>query len=200
MLINLFRSLFVSIVLVLFFGLFASAGMNISPGTGVHTHSDANSGGGALTVSDTLSSTKACATNFVRVVPNYCKRLGGGFPGGSWADATACTARTLGGAVPADAVAVSLQLEWEGLSNNAVGLRFNSVNFYSETACTNAAATSQYGIREQAAVVAGTLLGSILVTLKVPLTATDTVRTTQLNAGGNGNAAILQSFVSGYWD
>lgn len=178
----------------------AYAGLAVSAGTGVHTHSDANTGGGTLTLSGTLSSTKACATGFTRSGPNYCKRTA--TASDTWADATACTARTFTPALPADATAVALFVRFQALANNAIASRENDVNFYTDATCTVGAyvGTVSYGVREFAAVAAATTLGISSIYAVVPLAATNTIRTTQTNAGGNGNAEVQSIQVVGYFD
>jgi hypothetical protein len=182
------------------------SGLNMFPAADGTT----NLGNGALRwkdvfLSGTLSSTKACATGYVRTSPNYCRASNaqvGAFNFG-WGDAVACTARTLpSSALPADAKMAYIAIEWLGLSNNAIGQRANSVVFYNDAACTaaQAAAGSTAAFREQVAVVAGTTLGFVTDHLMIPLVATNTFRTTQANAGGNGNATLFGWSIEGYSD
>jgi hypothetical protein len=182
--------------------LIASAGMAIAPGTAAHTHTDANSGGGTLTVSGTLSSTKACATGFTRKGPNYCARNNANGIGQAWADAVACTARTSTPALPADAKLAMISLHWRGLSNNAVGFRTNILNFWTTAACTASTAqvSSEASFREEVAVAAGNSLGDVVEHLLVPLVTTNTFYTTQTTAGGNGSVDVFNWDVEGYTD
>ena len=179
--------------------LIASAGMAIAPGTAAHTHTDANSGGGTLTVSGTLSSTKACATGYVRTAPNYCKAVGiSNYQ--LWTDGTACTGRTFTQTLPADAKAADIRLLMEARANNAVNVRTNSVSFWADLSCTSWAETVEFGAYEHVAVVAGTIIGRAALMARVPLTLTNNITTTQQNAGGNGNAEVTGVIVVGYVD
>lgn len=191
------------ILLLLFWSGLAGAGLSVSPGTPAHTHTDANTGGGTLAVSGTVSSTKACAAGFTRIGPNYCANDDYSSTGTAWADAVACTARTLTPAVPADARLVVLKIQWQMLSNNAIATRSNSVQFWTSVTCTGASSRSHWEsveVREFAAVAAGTNLLSLYSVIFVELGATNTVYTTQSNAGGNGNGDIVGHWVVGYFD
>ena len=177
------------------------AGMAIAPGTAAHTHSDANTGGGTLAVSGTVSSTKACVTGFIRENPNYCRRSVA-VSDVAWADATACTARTTGKSLPADATAVRLHITWSIKSNNAVALRANDIKFFNDTTCTAAGYYTALLVsgREFVAVIAGTDLYYIDTIVDVPLAAADTFYATQTNAGGSGTADVQYFNVLGYFD
>lgn len=155
---------------------------------------------GSLNVGTTLTSSKACATNYTRVSPNFCRAQGGAVT--NWTNATACTTRTLTQSVPSDAKAVLLRVYWQALANNAIAHRSNTVQFFSDGACANVAngAFSEFSVREFAAVAAGTLIASTTVQMIVPLTTTNTIAATQTNAGGNGNSQIAQVLAAGYYD
>lgn len=174
------------------------AGLSVSPGTPVHTHTDANTGGGTLAVSGTVSSTKACAAGFSRKGPNYC--INDDVGGEGWVDAVGCTARTFIDAVPVDAKLVHLAVTFQVLSGNAVAYRSNTVNFRRDSACSIQGNNIPFGAREFSAVAAGNILSLSTFEVIVSLTGTNTVHTTQLNAGGNGNADILDVAVLGYFD
>lgn len=176
------------------------AGMAIAPGTPNHTHSDANTGGGTLALSGTLSSTKSCASGYTRAGPNLCMRVSAAQE--NWANSSACVGRTIGASLPADATAAVISLNWVARSNNAIGVRTNFVIFYRDTTCTSAATSSvsHFELREFAAVAAGTILGRYTSTMIVPLPATSTIYAAQSNAGGNGNAEIENYYVIGYLD
>ncbi len=179
------------------------SGMSIAAGQGAHTHSDASTGGGTLSLSGTLSSTKACASGYTRVGPNYCANDDHSSTGTAWADAAACTARTLTPAVPADAKLIILNLQWRALSNNAVASRSNFVQFWTSATCTGASDRSffsDFNIREMAATAAGTTLADVRAVVFVEPGAENTVYTTQSNAGGNGNADVIAHWVIGYFD
>lgn len=177
----------------------AGAGMGISPGTPVHTHADANTGGGSLALSGTLSSTKACNSGFTRKYPNFCARTGAGVDP-TWTDATACTQRNFGGVLPAAAYRVAVRIYWIAKSNNAIAQRTNQVQFFSDTSCVNADIGAFFTVREYAAVAAGTIIAEEGHYMELPLCATDTICATELNAGGNGNAEIFSYQLLGYYD
>ena len=175
------------------------AGLSVSPGTPAHTHTDANTGGGTLAVSGTVSSTKACAANFTRIGPNYCHFTGNvALAGVTWVDAVGCTVRTPAGSLPGDAKAASIALHVRYLSNNAIGQRSNDVSI----ANSGCAVNSQFiffNDREAAAVAAGTSIGETTIPLIVPLTS-GSFSTAQANAGGNGNADVDSMYTLGYYD
>lgn len=164
----------------------------------VHTHASGVQGGGSLTLSGKLSSTKSCAAGFTRTGPNFCRATNN--TNDIWIDATACTERTFTTALPADAVVASVLIRWRSRSNNAVGNRTNDVTFYSDATCTAIASTVLYAVYEFVATAAGTVVGQADVEVLVPLVATGVFRTTQANAGGNGNAEVQTIQLLGYFD
>jgi hypothetical protein len=106
------------------------AGMVMTPGTAAHTHSDANTGGGTLAVSGTLSSTKACASGYTRIGPNFC--------GSTSAYSTpvltldACTALTK----PAtDATALLISASVVLRTNNTVSQKFAQIDAFNDAGC-----------------------------------------------------------------
>jgi len=155
---------------------------------------------GNLNVGTTLTSTKACAANYTRIGPNFC--LGSPFATSVWTNAAACTARTFPNALPAEAKAVVLHTVWRALAGNAIGDRNQSINSFSTGACTGGTATANlvFRVREQVATAAGTDIGEVVQTMIIPLTATNTFASTQLNAGGNGNAEVTSYGAVGYFD
>lgn len=152
---------------------------------------------GTTTTSGTITSTKACATGFTRVLPNYCRS--NTLLSASWTDATACTSRTLGG-LPADAKLVHVTIVWDALAGNAVTLRQNNVTFYRDATCTSSSGQSFFSVQEFVATLAGLPIGRKDSSYILPLSGTDTIHTTQLNAGGNGNTDIFSRIVLGYFD
>lgn len=153
----------------------------------------------SVTFAGTASSTKACASGYTRVGPNYCRANALNFVG--WTDAIACTGRTQSvSAIPAGATAANITIVWNALANNAIAQRTNSVIFYSDAGCTVQVISDTYEIREFAAVVAGTVIGVSHVHMIVPLSGTNTISATQTNAGGNGNSDIAFFVTNGYFD
>lgn len=151
------------------------------------------------TITGSLTSTRVCVAGYTRTSPNYCVK--NDVTATAWTDATACTARVIGTASLPVGTKVSVRVVWQALSNNAIATRTNDVTFFSDASCVVPRSTSVYTIREFAAVVAGTVIGSneSILTADV-LTAVDTLYATQTNAGGNGNADILTATIVGYFD
>jgi hypothetical protein len=147
-----------------------------------------------------VTSGKSCAANYTRITPNFC--LGSPFATSVWTNAAACTARTFPNALPAEAKAVVLHTVWRALAGNAIGDRTQSINSFSTGACTGGTATANlvFRVREQVATAAGTDIGEVVQTMIIPLTATNTFASTQLNAGGNGNAEVTSYGAVGYFD
>lgn len=177
----------------------AFAGLAVTPGSPVHTHSDANTGGGTLTLSNTLSSTKACASGFGRAVLNYCSD--------STPVVTALT-RDVCTAVAASAVDSLSEHLWFNLvlaSNNAIADRSILVQFYTDNGCTishdagSFRGAVQFSGREFAAVVAATVLYQTNRDGNFPLPSagvTTYVRFT--DDTGNQNQVTIGRL--GYWD
>ena len=121
-----------------------------------------------------------------------------------WTDAGACTATNPVDTLPITATSVAVQIMWKAYANNAVGLRANEVFFESNATCAGSTpAGSRLEMREQAATAAGTILGTMSDHLVVPLVSEAGVmkyRTTQQNAGGNGNADFHEITIEGYYD
>lgn len=179
----------------------ANAGMAIAPGTATHTHSDANTGGGTLAVSGTLSSTKACASGFVRVMPNYCKALGEGTGVALSVVGTCVQSTALSGVTDAKAV-VATQL-FQVTSQNVAGVRQIQVAVYgaTDTTCISAKA-HQYDalIREQVATAGGTLLLTAAgASAILPSDATGRI-VAKLVSNSSGGAFTANLYIAGYFD
>lgn len=155
--------------------------------------------GTSIVTPKVLTSTGTCATGFTAVTTpaNYCRA--NSQQGAVWSNATACTGRTTGASLPADAKFIEIELEWVSLANNAVGLRDNYAVFHSNTGCTAFAGFSRHSSYEHVATTASTSISHGTDHLLIPLAATDTFYATQLNAGGAGNALISQFQVLGYY-
>lgn len=154
-----------------------------------------------VTIGGTFSSSKACAAGFTRITPNYCAAT----PGNAvqtWTDATACTQRTFLNTLPADAAQVYLKIQWQALSNNAVGSRTNGVLFFPSNACTGGTqiGATTFTVQEFVATVAGTNIGGFVDHFTIGLCGVNTICATQTNAGGNGNADIFSYGAEGYFD
>jgi len=153
----------------------------------------------AASLTGALSSTKTCVTGYTRLSPNYCAK--NDVTATSWTDGVACTSRVIGSGGLAVGTKVHLRVVWQGLSNNATGSRTNDVTLFSDVGCATPRSTSNYTLREFAAVSAGTVIGQTeSIVVADILNAVDTVYATQTNAGGNGNADILNATIVGYFD
>lgn len=155
-------------IALLFIAPFAVAGMSLSPGVGVHTHSDDNTGGatlGAHSVTGALASTKACAAGYTRLTPNFCTRNARTISNTALTRDT-CTSVT----VPAGATGILVRIHnWIG-SNNAIAPRNVYVRAYNEATCNvaNQFDLVTFDLREFAAVVAATVIGSTTTHIVVP--------------------------------
>lgn len=123
------RLLFLALAL---FPLLAGAGMSISPGVAPHTHSDLNTGGGTLSLSGSLTSTKACAAGYTRITPNFCTRDSN--LGNSSLTVNTCTAVAL---PTANAKALLIWTSLVVSSSNAVGQRDTALSGYDNATCVS---------------------------------------------------------------
>lgn len=141
----------------------------------------------------------ACATNYTRAAPHFCRTAAISNTVVSWTQATACTQRVLTG-VPANTVAL-VSLPWRALSNNAVGGRVNTIQLYNAAGCVSASLGS-YTFRsyEYVATVAGTTIHEGYITTTIPLDSSSAFYTVQSNIGGNGNAQLVNITILGYYD
>lgn len=187
------------LTVIVFYAPSSNAGMALSPGVGIHDHADANTGGAAIDCPGPCSN-RACATGFTRKGPNYCRVTT--FANDTWTNATTCTQQQfVTTPLPAGALAAVIGINWRALSNNATGLRFNQVFFWTDTSCaTNTPSTTEYSAFEFAATVAGTNIGETTDHIIVPTCATNRICSTQSNAGGNGNAKVQVVVLEGYID
>lgn len=138
----------------------AYAGMSIAAGQGVHTHSDASTGGsslGAHTVTGKLSSTKACASGFIRISPNFCKATD--FVANTSLTTTACTATAAISGV-SDANGVFLKIVSHVWTNNAVAQRDVNVGVFrpADTTCVTQVGRTSASVREFVATAAAVAL------------------------------------------
>lgn len=153
----------------------------------------------SATVTGSLTSTKPCLAGYSRLSPNYCAKTN--VAATTWTDAATCTGRAIGTTGIPVGTKVVVRIVWQALSNNAIAMRTNDVTFFSDTFCTTPRSTSVYTLREFAAVVAGTVIGSAETMLTADVVnAVDTLYAIQTNAGGNGNADILHATIVGYFD
>lgn len=170
----------------------AFAGLAVTPGSPVHTHSDANTGGGMLTLSNTLSSTKACAATYTRVGPNLCWRGGATFTA---ATRDTCDTVTM---PAADAKAIIYLFRTEPRTANAIGMRFTQMLAYDDATCVGTAMafqdSSQY---EEVAKAAGTQLGDMAAQQIAPVP-TGTPRVKMQDDAGNQGIGWYR--IVGYFD
>ncbi len=174
------------------------AGMSIaSGGQGTHTHSDANTGGGTLALSGSLTSTKACATGFTRTAPNYCKRSS--FSYGATISRTSgvgCTATASLGV--SDVQMVDLFGQLVLTSAAAVNLKSNTVGFWN-TGCTVLVGEAVAEIREMASTATGTQLLKATLWSRIPVNSDGSFSYTVTfsNMGANASSEFT---IMGYVD
>lgn len=145
----------------------------------------------------------SCRTGFTRTAPHYCLNIDTINVGAiAWSDASACTVRTLGGAIGLPTgITVDVQFNLYVLSNNAIALRENTVSLFNDATCsTSAIQQIWWAQREFAAVGAGSVLNRSIAYGKVRLSGVDQFSTTQSNNGGNGNGSVFNMNLVGYYD
>lgn len=172
------------------------AAVTITPGTGAHTHADANTGGNSLaavTFTGSPTSTKACASGYTRVSPNLCLR-----------DPTDSTTTVMGacsGITLPDSAAKAVIL-WVMLSartNNLVQNRNVTAQSYTDAACTAGNETGYWNLqaREWVAVLAGSLAASYGSEKVIRVSGDFGLKFTNDPASGQGDAAYR---IRGYYD
>ena len=151
-----------------------------------------------------LRTTESCIAGYGRSpsMPNYCHKMSE--VSTIWTDTIACTATAPIDTLPTTATHLAAALTWRSYSNNAVGQRANEVRFFDNAACAaGVIGYSRLDLREDPAVVAGTVIGVVHDHLMIPLVNEAGVmkfRTTQFTAGGNGNSDLHQIRIEGYYD
>jgi hypothetical protein len=138
--------------------------------TKAHTHTSAATGGTALSpvsiaMSGTLSSTKACASGYTRVAPNFCNK-------DVQAGSTSLTFSTCTSVADpsGDAKAIIFDISLIAVAANVHGNADRAnVAAYSNTGCTNL--TRQVGLQiwEFVAEAAAPIVGASTVTLIAPI-------------------------------
>ena len=176
----------------------AFAGMAMTPGMAEHVHSDANTGGGTLALSGTLSSTKACASGFTRISANYCQRTNGAVINKT-VSASGCGQTTaLTGVTDAKAVVFNLKL-WI-VANNAISGRTINFNSYA-AASTTCFATAQAEFfaytQEYVATAAGTTIFQSTSRLIAETTSTGVAN---VNAVTLCTGCVVHMHAIGYYD
>ena len=135
-----------------------------------HNHSSAAQGGSALVpssvaVTGASSSTKACASGYTRITPNYCKILATGIILQLATNSTACVQSTsLSGVANAKGIHVFVTIRH--VAGNSIAQRYASVTFYrpTDTACTGTyTAYGQAGYYEYVAKAVDAILGDSLM-------------------------------------
>lgn len=168
------------------------AGMAIAPGTAAHTHSDANSGGGTLTVSDTLSSTKACVTGYDRVTPNLCRKT-------SFTSSTSLVRDVVTLVTgPTGAKGLVLFLSSTAGAANAILDRQSLVNVYTDSGATVLVTQFSATAREAVATAAGTPLLNVSSEFHVQTDSSSRVWLKLTDDAGNQGACSY--VVLGYYD
>lgn len=159
-------------------------------GLGEHNHSSASTGGGTLALSGDLTSTKACASGYSRIGPNYCY-LGG--TAGSALGRDTCTNI----AKPTGAKAVMLHVDAIVGSANAIAGRYVQLAAYDSNTCASIASIIRIDAAEQVAVVAGTMLARHVWQFEMP---TSAALPSLIFSDDTGNQGQVSYRVIGYWD
>lgn len=172
----------------------ASAGMAISPGTGVHTHADASTGGqlGPLPMVDSITSTKACAAGYTRRGASYCEK-------NASLSLTALTAGTCTTLTLPDASAKMLELVIQVVprANNAVALRSATVGGYGDNgSCVALINQVTLETQEFAATAASTAIGDVISPMQLTWSTGPALKFTR-DAGNQGTAGFD---IRGYWE
>jgi hypothetical protein len=151
-----------------------------------------------------IRTTDSCIAGYTRSVsvPNFCQK--DTYAVTIWTDAVACTATAPVDTLPVTANRAELGVAWRVYANNAVASRNNEIRFYEDASCTaNDTGYSRIDLREFVAVAAGTVIGVTHDHFNVALVNEAGVmkmRTTETNAGGNGNGDLHQISIIGYYD
>lgn len=150
--------------------------------------------GGFVTVTSTLTSTKACAAGYTRTGPNFCRATSGVTLTGLARDV--CTSNT---SLPSDAKAVLLNVAGFARSNNAVAARITQIYAYTTNACgTVLRFPINLQTYEFSAVVAGTIIATDSNEMIVPLDASqDFFLMLADDAGNQGTGGYS---INGYFD
>lgn len=142
-----------------------------------------------LAISGTLSSTKACASGYTRVGPNFCAKTG--TPSLTSLTNNVCTAVSL----PAsDAKSLLLEVYVQAVSANAIATRFSQLNGYGDSGCATLLLRQEVSARENPAEAAVTM--AAVRSQMILSTTTPYVRFNQ-DAGGNSAASYD---IVGYFD
>lgn len=154
--------------------------------------------------SGTVSSTKACASGFARIGPNFCKRVGTqlGISVGFVGTSAACTLTTALSGV-ADAKAVRLAPEFLLYSRNAVGNLVADVSIFlsTETTCSGGSQrlVMSRNDREWIALAANTFVSSFHSSAVIESNGAGQFRfTSNIFTGGASTGVTL--WVQGYFD
>lgn len=185
-----------------------------------HNHSSAAQGGsaiapasvtasgalsaGSISTTGTLSSTKACQTNHVRVGLSFCQWR---FPEANgfistYTSSTGCARTGVPPGAPTDAVAVRFLIKSAIYSNNLAGTRNFAVTFFgpSDTTCTGFVSYRHFDqIREQTAITVNTLLKESWAVVDLQ---TDSSGRTYAQSGTNNGGSVtnISLFYLGYLD
>lgn len=152
---------------------------------------------GTTTITNTLTSTKSCASGYTRIGPNYCKK---DVPiGVVTISGTTCTQTTaLSGVSDAKAIDLSFKIYVEAA--NAVSARTNAISAYLPTDTTCAASTTAARfatVYEHVAVAAGT---TISISYQTATVMSDTSGRTYVMSSSATASQPVYIYVEGYHD
>lgn len=116
---------------------------------------------GVVALTNSLTSSKACATNFTRIAANYCLKTSGADIATAL-DTAACTQTTAISGL-SDGVAVDFAINHQIVSQNSVARRSSNVSRFdpTDTTCATARETVNHEVYEHVAVAAETILSKV---------------------------------------
>lgn len=143
------------------------------------------------------TSTKAAATGYTRLAPNFC--IASSLTQSNWTATASLTAQFMDSNIPDGAYAV-LRLHFKVLSNNAVALRTCNTLFYTDSGGGTQIAETKFGAYEHVGVAPGTVLAEGVDTVIVPVSNSGYIYATDNALEANGSAFIDKVSVLGYYD
>ncbi len=164
-----------------------------------HTFTDSDTAGIALFELSGYTSTKAAATGYTRLTPNFC--VATTTAQANWVANTAFppTGQFIDSNL-ANGVYVVLRLQYKTLSGNGVAYRGCNTLFYTNSGGGTQFTESKFGAYEHVGVVAGTILAEGEDTIVLPVSNSGYVYATDSVVEANGNSFIDKVNILGYYD
>lgn len=140
---------------------------------------------------------KACAANYTRIAPNYCRAINENLDNALLTINNTCQSYTPA-SLPASAKYVNLNVLESLTTNNAVAQRFLDLVFYHTAACGGASFVSKNIQAREQVLAANQLLMEVAVSvLHVPLVSGSVLYLGQHNGGAS---TFSQASIIGYYD